>query len=390
MRATLTEAAACADHRAMTGVTDLPLAGFSLIEVNDGRVNDRRVPLCLRLATSLAAKIAADLGADVLKIEPPDGDPVRQAPPRLPRGESALFQFLNTSKRSLALDLGRERGRTALQALLAKADAVLFEEPASIAALTRAGQATSIEIAAFPLEMNAAARPVSELAIQALGGLMHMIGEPERKPLKLAGHQASYAAGFAAFTGLTAALAARSAGRHAPHVRVSLAEVMQWVNWKAASGAEASGSSPGREGKRSEFQVVPCRDGYVAVVYTVTQWPATRALIGDARLGDAKFATRAGRRQHIAELYELLRPWFANKTRGEIQAAAQAKGVPFGPVLTPAELLETEQYVARSFLAGMTHPTLGRLPMPQLPVQWNGRSFAPRPAPELQAAELAA
>src|SRR6266849_10051470 len=111
-----------------------------------------------------------------------------------------------------------------------------------------------------------------------------------------------------------AALAARDAGQHAPHVRVSLAEVMQWVNWKAASAAAASGTSPGREGKRSEFQIVPCRDGHVAVVYTATQWPATRALIGDRRLDDVKFSTRAGRRQNISELYAILTPWFAGKT----------------------------------------------------------------------------
>jgi crotonobetainyl-CoA:carnitine CoA-transferase CaiB-like acyl-CoA transferase len=363
----------------------LPLQRFTIVEVNDAGV-----PLCLRLATSLAAKIAADLGADVLKIEPPGGDPVRRAQPLLPGGASALFQFLNTSKRSLVLDLGTEAGRANLAALLERSHACLFEEPASIAPLVRAGKATSIEIAAFPAEMDAAARPVSELAIQALGGLMHMIGEPARKPLKLGGHQASYAAGLTAFTGLTAALAAREAGQRAPHVRVSLAEVMQWVNWKAASGAAATGASPGREGKASEFQVVPCRDGHVAIVYTVTQWPATRALIGDERLADPKFATRAGRRQHIAELYDLLRPWFADKTRAEIQTLAQAKGVPFGPVVSPAELIDTEQYVARSFLSEMRHPTLGKLLMPQLPVQWNGRSFAPRPAPSLQKAELAA
>jgi crotonobetainyl-CoA:carnitine CoA-transferase CaiB-like acyl-CoA transferase len=356
----------------------LPLSRFTVVELND-----TDVPLCLRLATSLAAKIAADLGATVLKVEPPGGDPVRRAPPFLPQGESALFQFLNTSKRSLALDLASDAGRTTLASLLEKADACLFEEPASAAPLLHKTRATPIEIAAFPVEMNASARPVSELAIQALGGLMHMVGEAERKPLKLGGHQASYAAGFSAFTGLAAALAAREAGRAAPHVRVSLAEVMQWVNWKAASGAAATGISPGREGKGSEFQVVPCRDGHVAVVYTLTQWPATRGLIGDKRLDDPKFATRAGRRQHIAELYDVLLPWFADKTRAEIQKAAQARGVPFGPVFTPAELLKTEQYVARGFLAAMEHPSLGKLGLPQLPVQWNGRSFAPRPAPEL-------
>jgi crotonobetainyl-CoA:carnitine CoA-transferase CaiB-like acyl-CoA transferase len=385
MGPTLTEATPCADHRAMTEAAPLPLARFTIVEVND-----EKVPMCLRLATSLAAKIAADLGADVLKIEPPGGDAVRRAPPSLPQGGSALFEFLNTSKRSLVLDLRTERGRASLAQLLDRADACLFEEPASVAPLVRTGKATPIEIAAFPVEMAAANRPVSGLAIQAVGGLMHMVGEPERKPLKLGGHQASYAAGLTAFTGLAAALAARASGRRAPAVRVSLAEVMQWANWKAASGAAASGTSPGREGKASEFQIVPCRDGHVAIVYTVTQWPATRALIGDRRLENAKFATRAGRRKNIAELYDILTPWFAGKTRAEIQKTAQAKGVPFGPIFTPAELLETEQYVARSFLAEMKHPALGKLLIPQLPVQWNGRSFAPRPAPSLEKAELAA
>ncbi|HQS13759.1 CoA transferase [Reyranella sp.] len=364
----------------MTEASSLPLARFTIVEVNDAKV-----PLCLRLATSLAAKIAADLGADVLKIEPPEGDPVRRAPPLLSQGGSALFEFLNTSKRSLALDLARESGRTTLASLVDKADVVLFEEPASVATSLRQAKATPVEIAAFPLEMDAAQRPVSELAIQALGGLMHMVGEPARKPLKLGGHQASYAAGLTAFTGLMAALAARDAGHRAPSVRVSLAEVMQWVNWKAASGAAASGISPGREGRNSEFQILPCRDGHVAVVYTVTQWPATRTLIGDARLDDPKFSARAGRRQNIAELYAALAPWFADKTREEIQKAAQARGVPFGPIFSPAELLQTEQYMARGFLADMAHSTQGTLRLPQLPVQWNGRSFAPRPAPELAA-----
>jgi len=358
----------------------LPLARFTIVEVND-----RDVPLCLRLAASLAGKIAADLGATVLKIEPPGGDPVRRAPPFLPQGESALFQFLNTSKRSMVLDLGEQSDRTTFAGLLETADAVLFEEPASVAPLARAGRATPIEIAAFPLEMGAATRPVSEFTLQALGGLLHMVGEPERKPLRLGGHQASYPAGLTAFTGLTAALAAREAGQKPPSVRVSLAEVLQWVNWKAASGAEATGTSPGREGKKSEFQILPCRDGHVAVVYTATQWPATRSLIGDRRLEAAKFDTRAGRRQHIAELYEIVTPWFADKTRTEIQKTAQAKGVPFGPIFSPAELLGTEQYVARGFLADLEHPQLGRLRMPQLPVQWNGRSFAPKPAPMFSA-----
>src|SRR6476659_10314780 len=98
----------------MSDTDILPLSGFTVLEVND-----RDVPLCLRLATSLAGKSAADLGATVLKIEPPQGDPARRAPPFLPQGESALFQFLNTSKRSVTLASG------ILAKLLGTADAVL-------------------------------------------------------------------------------------------------------------------------------------------------------------------------------------------------------------------------------------------------------------------------
>src|SRR5947207_461607 len=166
----------------MSEISVLPLSRFSVIEVNDAAI-----PLPLRLATSLAGKIAADLGADVLKIEPPGGDPVRRAPPLLPQGASALFQFLNTSKRSLVLDLGRDQGRAALAKLLDEADACLFEEPAQIAAQLRAGhlgadhlgagRATPIEIAAFPLELDAG-QPFSELTIAALAGLLHMVAEP--------------------------------------------------------------------------------------------------------------------------------------------------------------------------------------------------------------------
>src|ERR1051325_4186472 len=128
----------------MSPADTLPLARFTVLEVNAPDV-----PLCLRLAASLAGKIAADLGATVLKLEPPEGDPVRRLPPILPQGESALFQFLNTSKQSVVLD------RATLPALLDRADAVLFEDPAANAPVMRAGRATPIEIAALPLEMDA-------------------------------------------------------------------------------------------------------------------------------------------------------------------------------------------------------------------------------------------
>ena len=359
-----------------------PLSRFTVIEVNDNGV-----PSCLRLATSLATRIAADLGATVIKIEPPGGDIVRRLPPLLPHGpqaeRSALFQYLNSGKRSIVLDLASADGMAGALALAGKADAVAFETPCRGADALRRTTATPIEIAAFASDMDLPHRPTSEFTIAALAGLLHMVGEPDRPPLRLGGHQVPYAAGLTAFTALSAALAARSERRAAPKVRVSLAEAAQWVNWKATSGAHATGRSPGREGGQSEFQIVRCADGHVAVVFTVTQWQPLRDMIGDPRLADPMFATRAGRRQHVGALYAIMAPWFADKARQDIQRQAQGRGVPFGPIFTPAELLDAEQYSARGFLADLQHPTLGALRLPRLPVQWNGRSFAPHAAPSL-------
>ena len=186
-----------------------------------------------------------------------------------------------------------------------------------------------------------------------------MVGEPERKPLRLGGHQASYAAGLTAFTGLTAALAARDASSALAGARLARRSAAMG-ELEGGIGRRGDRQPPGREGKNSEFQIVPCHDGHVAVVYTVTHGRRRAALIGDPRLADPKFDLRAHRRKHVAELYEIITPWFADKTRAEIQATAQAKGVPFGPIFSPAELLETEQYVARGFLADLEHPAAGQ------------------------------
>ena len=348
-----------------------PLDGTTILEI-DGP----NTPLCIRLATSMAAKIAADLGARVLKLEPPGGDKVRAAPPLLPAdGSSALFQFLNTSKRAIALPADR---RSALDALLGgRIDAALYEEGDSdAAALLAARNIARVEIAGWPESMPRPHAPLSGFTVLALGGLLDMVGDAEREPLRLGGHQGSYPGGLAAFTALMAQLAAKGV----PPARVSLVEALLWVNWKAASGAHADGKAPTRDGARSEFQVVPCADGHVALVYGVTQFDAVAALVGDARLNDPRFATRPERRRLIGDIYAVMRPWCATRTRAEIYAAAQGRGIPFGTVVTPFELLGDPQMIDRGFIVDMAG-----LKMPRLPVLWNGSGFAPSPLLEERA-----
>lgn len=364
-----------------------PLSGVSILEVNNPAA-----PLAVRLAASLAGKIAADLGARVVKLEPAGGDPVRRLPPLLPGGEdaerSAVFQFLNTGK--LALGLPAAHRREALETLLGgRVDLLLGEDGDEALAAAQARGIPTVEVAGWPAGVAGPKMPLSDFTVLALGGLLDMVGDPKREPLRLGGRQGSYAAGLSAFTALMAQLTARERGLVPEPARLSLIETIIWVNWKAICGADADGTAPTRQGERSEFQVLPCRDGWIALVFTVTQYGALCDLIGDPRLVDPKFRSRADRVRHGSELYGILKPWFAARDREAIYAEAQARGVPLGPAYTPADLLNDPQYLARGFIAEMTHPSLGPLKLPQVPVQWNGQSFTPSPVTRTSLEDLA-
>jgi crotonobetainyl-CoA:carnitine CoA-transferase CaiB-like acyl-CoA transferase len=347
-----------------------PLDGTVILEVGSAQA-----PICVRLANSFAGKIASDLGAKVVKLEPFSGDPVRYMPPFFPSGpqgeRSALFKFLNTGKTTLSMPSNSVAARAAVDALMsARIDGVLLEEDDELKASFVERPLPLVEIAGWPAGMPAVAS-LSEFTALALGGLLDMIGEPDRKPLRLGGHQASYSAGLSAFTALMAQFAERDIGRRPPPARVSLIETVMWVNWKAIAGIDDEGKPPTRQGNRSEFQVVRCLDGWIAVVFSVTQFENLRDLVNSPALHHTKFATREGRLKHIRELYEHLEPWFAARTRAEVYDEAQRRGVPLGPVCSPADLATDPQNVARGFIVPLADASVRGARVPRLPVLWN-------------------
>ena len=124
-----------------------------------------------------------------------------------------------------------------------------------------------------------------------------------------------------------------------------------------------------RGGTRADWYTVPCKDGHIALVYQEKDWPAMRAMIGDARLDNPILQDRPGRRTNRAALLEVLGPWFLARSRAEITAEAQPRRIPIGPVLFPAELLNDKQHAARGFI--------GADGMPLLPLGWNGVRVLP-------------
>ncbi len=317
-------------------MTIAPLAGRRVLDLG---------ALCAQrphgIAASMAAKLARQYGATVVRPLPPAGEPLARLAPMLPDGSSALDRFLNEGKAS-AGDGGYDAAIGDAGTLATYASAVPVQ----------------VCLSAFTPDNDP---PVTELGLLALTGLLGIVGEAEGPPARLAGHQVAYAAGLAACTGMLAAL--RAGG--AEVVDVSLFDVTCWLNWKVAAGVLVLGAAPARGGDRTDWYTVPAGDGHVALVYQEKDWPALRDMVGDARLREERFQTRKGRRTHRADFLAALLPWFTARTRAEVTAAAQAVRIPIGPVKTPSELLQDRQHQARGFLRADGAPVL--------PIGWDGQ-----------------
>ena len=310
-------------------------------------LNGRRVldlgALCAQrphaLVASMVAKLCAGYGAEVVRPLPAGGEPFTALPSLLPGRASTLDRFLNAGKCPGAAEGSFDAAIGDTAALAAHA----------------AGVAVRVRLSVFGPGEDP---PMSELGLLALSGLLGPVGETEGPPARLAGPRPAHVAGLAACTGLLAAL--RGGGRET--VDISLFDVSAWLNWKAAAEVLVTGRTPARAG--GDWFTLPARDGHVALIYEDKNWPHLRDLVGDPRLGDPAFATRAGRIAHRATLTAILAPWLAARSRAEIRAAAQSRRVPIGPVRWPAELPSDAQYRAQEFLA--------RDGMPRLPLAWDG------------------
>lgn len=315
-----------------------PLAGRRVLDL--GALCSQRPHA---LAVSMAAKLCRIYGADTVRPLPASGEPFATLPPLRPDGRSSLDIFLNAGKRC-----GSSVGPF---------DAAIGD----MAALARHAAAVPIK-ARISVFGPGEDPPMTELGLLALSGLLGIVGDAlPAAPARLAGHQAAYAAGLAACTGL---LAAVLAGREEV-VDVSLLDVTAWLNWKVAADTMATGIAPARGDTTSNWFTVPAKDGHVALVYQDRDWPRLRDLIGDPRLKDQRFGTDHARGTNRAALLAIIGPWFAARTRAEITRAAQEQRVPIGPVMQPTELLKDPQYRARGFFAADG--------MPVLPLGWNGQ-----------------
>jgi crotonobetainyl-CoA:carnitine CoA-transferase CaiB-like acyl-CoA transferase len=367
-----------------------PLDDLHVVELGSG------------IAGAFCAKLLAGFGADVVKVEPPAGDATRRLGPfadDVPGPErSLLFLYLNTGKRSVTLDTASPTGRSLLAQLVAGADIVVdtlglgvlagLGLPYEQIAVLNPG-AIVVSISPFGEDGPYHQYVGTELVLLALGGLLKMVGEPDREPVRLGGYQAQYLTGISAFTGALAALHARDRDGLGQWIPVSAQESVAFTEWKSSVYEQATGKPRQRGGRQSQWTVLRASDGFVAFVYQDDNWPQVIGLIGDERLADERFRTRAGRLAHREEIKSLLEGWTRRHPKRDVYHRAQAQGIPVGLVADMADLLDSPQYRERAFFAEVSHPATGPMPYAGLPARLNGERPAVSRAPLLGEHNLA-
>lgn len=352
----------------------LPLDDLLVIELGD------------TIAAAYAGKLLAELGARVIRVDDLAGGALYRSEPLVGADQAGLkvgaaWLHLNRSKQSITCDLHSAGGRDILDRLFAKADVVI--DGLGVDSLAGVGfQYANLQeryprlvIAAItPFGLNGPYRDLhaSDLVVSALGGLLNMVGFPEREPLELGGSQAQYAAGMSAFTGVMAAVTYRDRSEQGQLVDVSMMETIAFVEWKSGAYFEADGRVRYRVGNHSHWLVLEANDGHVALVYQDENFVGLQRMTGIEALTDERFTTRVGRAQHADEIRELLAPWFRERSKLEVYHHGQAEGVPLGFVATIEDLLNSPQYEARGFWQQIDHPATGPAQYPGVPYHLSG------------------
>ena len=358
----------------------------------------RVVDLSREPGAAYAARLFALLGADVVKVEAPEGDPTRRRGPRRDDdGEtSALYAYLNAAKRSVVVDASDEAQRGTLLRLIARAD-VVFEDGApgwwkaqgvDLDALGEAHpQLVVVSVTPFGQDGPRAGWRATALTAHASGGQLMLCGETDLPPLKVVGQQAYYQAGLHAFSSaLTAMYAVRRDGL-GDRIDLSIQEVQNASLEGAGPGAMVRGFDLERVGNqaRAVWGIYPCADGYVGVASMARQTGSVYRCIEHPELAeDPRFADLIGNPEmnEIATL--LINEWTMARGAHEIFEESQRHRAPFSLIPTPRDLLEWEPLRQAKFWTEVTHPRLGTHALPGAPFTLNGeRARASGPAPLL-------
>nr|WP_303230130.1 CoA transferase [Comamonas kerstersii] len=354
-------------------MADRPLQGIRILDFT-------RV-----LAGPMSTALLADLGADVIKIEPPQGDDYRAIGP-MRDGQSALFTVMNRNKRSMVLDLKHPQAVALVHEMAAQVDVVVENFRPGVAQRLGIGpeqlralnpRLVYVSVSGFGQNGPLAHRPAYDIIVQAMSGLMEATGEPDGPPTLVGEAVSDVVAGLFASWGTLAALLQVQRTGHGQHVDVAMLDTT--LSFLATSVARYlfTGAPARRVGNRhplsTPFGVYRAKDGHFALaVLNHKLFTALAQTIGHPDLSsDARYATDENRSLHEPQLRTLIETWAQQHAVADVVAQLDTAGVPAAPIWNIEQALQSPQVQARGFLRSVDDPQLPNLQLPTQPVHFS-------------------
>jgi CoA:oxalate CoA-transferase len=372
---------------------DMALDGVRVVDLSQGIAG----PYCTRLL--------ADLGAEVVKVEPPEGDYARRLGP-FPNDvpdpdKSGLFIHLNGNKKSVTLDVSTKSGQIVLRKLLANADVLV--ESADPGQLSSLGLGYEHLKGEFPELVFCSVTPFGQtgpyasyrgnsLAVLALSGLMYVTGDPDKEPLATGAEAGEYVGALHAWIAVLAALEHRAQTGAGQHVDVSLLESLGCADEYNTAMYSYMGAVRRRYYSRHHIptypsEIFPCRDGHIVVIGGATGFPLMMALLIERPEleSDPLFANLWLRTMQWQKFNEILQPYLSEHDWEDLLTRAQELRVPFAAVMDAKTLLENEHLRERGFFQRIDQPRVGELPLAGGPFNLSETPLRYGPAPALGA-----
>lgn len=338
------------------------------------------------LAGPFCTALLADLGAEVVKIEAPEGDDYRHIPP-ISDGTGGLFLLLNRGKKSLALDLRSQEGRDIARGLAEKCDVLVENFRPGVMdrlglgykALSRANpRLIQVSISGFGHGSPMSDLPAYDLVVQAMTGFMDVSGEPNGPPMMTGESVADLTAGLFASWSVLAALLARERTGTGQFVDVAMYDCLSSFLPAAFAQHLYGATAPTRVGNRhalgAPFGVFAAADGhYTIAVLNPKQFARLAEAIGQPGLSeDPRFSDNGRRIDNHAAIKSYIEDWSATRTVAEAVAALRQADVPCSPILTVSEAVVSPQAQARELLREVDAPDGSRLTTMTQPVKFSG------------------
>ena len=345
-----------------------------------------------------ATLLMAQAGADVIKIEPPQGEPLRR---RAPPGKSTTFPIamLNSNKRAITLNLKHERGRALLFRMAEKGDVLLENFAPGVMERLGVGWSVLREINPRLIYASGSGYGLSgpdrdnlamDLTVQAMGGLISVTGLPDQPPLKAGPAVVDFLSGIHLYAATITALFERERTGKGRLVEVAMQEAAYATLTSQLEAFWQTGRVPPRTGNASHgrvpINVYPTNDGYIAMNLAVEEhWHSLLKAMGREELrDDPRFNSPAARVAHRAETDALIAGWTQTLGKMEVFAIAKRHRIPLAPVRDVGEVMNDPHMHERGMLKRIEHDEIGPVILPTSPLRFHEADKVPlAPSPKL-------